>query len=65
MNPNDLERLRQRYSDAGAFSADDPVLREAANAVQRKDGGRRSLPYSGIPTFLGLPQGISNSSLAT
>jgi agmatinase len=62
MHPKDLERLRQRYSDAGAFSVDDPVLRAAANAVQREDG-RRSLPYSGIPTFLGLPQASSTTEL--
>ena len=62
MNPDDLERLRQRYSNADAFSVDDPVLRDAANAVQRKDG-RRSLPYSGIPTFLGLPQATSAAEL--
>ena len=62
MNPKDLERLRQRYADAGAFSVDDPVLQAAAKAVQREDG-RRSLPYSGIPTFLGLPQAASAADL--
>ncbi len=41
---------------------DDPVLRAAAEAVQSKDG-RRSLPYSGIPTFLGLPQATTATDL--
>jgi agmatinase len=62
MNPEDLERLRQRYGAAGAFSADDPVLQAAAKAVQGADG-RRSLPYSGIPTFLGLPQASTATDL--
>ncbi len=55
MDPKNLEQLRQRYTDVGAFSVDDPVLRAAADALQKKGGGRRSLPYSGVPTFLGLP----------
>jgi hypothetical protein len=49
-----LERLRARFADRGAFDAQDPTLAQAAQAVQ-KAGGKRSLPYSGIPTFLGLP----------
>jgi guanidinopropionase len=62
LSPKDLEQLRQRYGNAGAFSADDPVLRAAATSLQREDG-RRSLPYSGIPTFLGLPQAESTADL--
>lgn len=62
MNPKDLERLRQRYGNADAFSIDDPVLRSAASSAQRGDG-RRSLPYSGIPTFLGLPHTASAADL--
>lgn len=62
MNPTELEQLRKRYGDADAFSVDDPVLRDAANALQRGDG-RRSLPYSGIPTFLGLPYAPSAADL--
>jgi len=49
-----LEALRRRYSDAGAFSIDDPVLKAAAADLAVGEE-RRSLPYSGIPTFLGLP----------
>jgi guanidinopropionase len=49
-----LEALRRRYSDAGAFSIDDPVLKAAADDLAAGEG-RRTLPYSGIPTFLGLP----------
>ena len=62
MNPADLERLRQRYGNAGAFSSDDPQLREAAAAIQKGDG-RRTLPYSGVPTFLGLPTAASAADL--
>jgi agmatinase len=36
------------------FDGDDPVLTAAARQVRSPDG-KRSLPYSGIPTFLGLP----------
>jgi agmatinase len=49
-----LERLRERFTDREAFDAQDPTLAQAARAV-RSPGGKRSLPYSGIPTFLGLP----------
>src|SRR5438128_3039826 len=62
MDPKTLERLRLRYADAGAFSSDDPVLRAAAESLQKGDG-RRSLPYSGVPTFLGLPQASSAADL--
>jgi guanidinopropionase len=64
MNEEKLRRLRERYADRGAFDGDDPVLLRAAHEVQSPDG-RRSLPYSGVPTFLGLPHapmdlGVSN-----
>jgi len=54
VNDVKLEELRARYTDRNAFDQDDPVLVAAARAVQSNDG-RRSLPYSGIPTLLGLP----------
>jgi agmatinase len=62
MNQEDLDRLRQRYGNAGAFSIDDPQLREAAAAIQKGDG-KRSLPYSGVPTFLGLPHAPNANGL--
>lgn len=62
MNPADLDRLRQRYGNAEAFSIDDPQLREAAAAINKGDG-KRSLPYSGIPAFLGLPHASSVADL--
>ena len=62
MDPKELERLRARYSNAEASSIDDPVLRAAAATLIRKDGSR-SLPYSGIPTFLGLPHATSTADL--
>jgi agmatinase len=57
-----LEALRRRYSDAGAFSIDDPVLKAAADDLATGEG-RRSLPYSGIPTFLGLPAAVNAAGL--
>ncbi len=54
MDAEKLSWLRARYADRGAFDCDDPVLSQAARDVQSPDG-RRSLPYSGVPTFLGLP----------
>jgi len=57
-----LEALRRRYSDAGAFSIDDPVLKAAAADLAVGEE-RRSLPYSGIPTFLGLPSAATAAGL--
>jgi guanidinopropionase len=62
MDEEKLTRLRERYGDRGAFYGDDPVLLQAARDVQSPDG-RRSLPYSGVPTFLGLPQAPSAAGL--
>ena len=56
MNEAKLKRLRARYTDRDVFDGDDPVLTEAARRVQSPDG-KRSLPYSGVPTFLGLAAG--------
>ena len=49
-----LADLRRRFADAGALQIEDPVLKAAADDLAV--GGRRTLPYAGIPTFLGLPQ---------
>ena len=54
MDQAKLEALRARYQDASAFDGDDPVLK-AATADMTTADGRRTLPYSGVPTFLGLP----------
>jgi agmatinase len=55
MDEAKLEQLRIRYADREVFTdGDDPVFVEAARRVQSPDG-RRSLPYSGIATLLGLP----------
>ena len=54
MDAAKLKRLRERYADRDTFDGDDPVLVRAARDVKSPDG-RRSLPYSGVPTFLGLP----------
>jgi guanidinopropionase len=57
-----LEALRRRYSDVGAFSIDDPVLKSAA-ADLAAGAERRPLPYSGIATFLGLPAAANAAGL--
>jgi len=57
-----LQELRRRYADRDAFDCDDPVLIEAGRHVKAGDGAR-SLPYSGIPTLLGLPQASSTADL--
>ncbi len=62
MDKQKLEALRRRYSDAGAFSIDDPVLKAAAADLAVGEE-RRSLPYSGIPTFLGLPAAADAAGL--
>ncbi len=62
MDKQKLEALRRRYSEAGAFSIDDPVLKAAADDLATGEG-RRSLPYSGIPTFLGLPAAANAAGL--
>jgi guanidinopropionase len=58
MDQAKLKKLRARYADRGVFDSDDPVLAEAARQVQSTEG-KRSLPYSGIPTFLDLPSAAS------
>jgi guanidinopropionase len=57
-----LEALRRRYSDVGAFSIDDPVLKAAAADLAAGEE-RRPLPYSGIATFLGLPAAANAAGL--
>ena len=65
MDQDKLNRLRARYGDKGAFDAEAPELIQAAQAIRSADG-KRSLPYSGIPTFLGLPhtQSLENLDIA-
>jgi agmatinase len=62
LDSDKLKRLRERYADQGAFDSDDPVLARAASEVQSPDG-KRALPYSGVPTFLGLPYATSAAGL--
>lgn len=62
MNEEKLRQLRARYLDNGAFDATDPVLKRAAEAIKSPDG-RRTLPYSGVPTFLGLPHQEDSAGL--
>jgi len=62
MDEAKLSKLRARYTDRDVFDGDDPILTAAARDVQSPDG-KRSLPYSGIPTFLGLPQAASAAGL--
>jgi guanidinopropionase len=62
MDPQRLQWLRARYAERDAFDGDDPVLTAAASAVKSADG-RRTLPYAGVATFLGLPQAASAAGL--
>jgi agmatinase len=57
-----LRQLRARYTERGVFDSDDPVLAEAGRQVQSAEG-KRAAPYSGIPTFLGLPHAASAAGL--
>ncbi|HUJ52111.1 MAG TPA: agmatinase [Steroidobacteraceae bacterium] len=62
MDQEKLRRLRARYADRDAFDGDDPVLARAAREVKSPDG-RRSLPYAGVATFLGLPYAADATDL--
>lgn len=62
LDPLKLQALRARYAEGGAFDATDPTLRTAIQQVRRPDG-RRALPYSGVPTFLGLPAAADTQDL--
>jgi guanidinopropionase len=62
MDQAKLQALRSRYQDAGVFEADDPVLKEALRGLSTA-GGKRTLPYAGVPTFLALPYAESLAGL--
>src|ERR1700728_5048674 len=53
-----LKRGGARSADGDVSTSDARVRVAAARQVQSGDG-KRSLPYSGIPTFLGLPSAAS------
>ncbi|MCS4503352.1 Guanidinopropionase [wastewater metagenome] len=48
-----LEALRQRYSSSGGDDFHDPRFKRVA--AQVFEGGNRSAPYAGVPTFLDAP----------
>jgi agmatinase len=50
---SELERLRQKYGEAGGGDIFDPTFRRVAADQFKSD--RRKLPYSGVATFMGLP----------
>jgi agmatinase len=63
MDEAKLTRLRTRFAGREVFTdGEDPVLVAAGEQVQSPDG-RRSLPYSGIPTLLGMPAATSATGL--
>jgi len=63
MDEAKLTRLRARFAGREVFTdGEDPVLVAAGDQVQSPDG-RRSLPYSGIPTLLGMPAATSAADL--
>ncbi len=55
MNKEKLQRLREKYQGQGADDVSDPILAAVAKTLF-PEPGNRSLPYSGVPTFLDLPQ---------
>ncbi len=63
---SELERLRQKYGDALGGDIHDPAFRQVAEGQFR--GEKRSLPYSGVATFMGLPHlpaGVADPSFAS
>jgi agmatinase len=63
MDESKLARLRALYADRNVFDdGSDPVLAEAGRQVRTAEG-KRSLPYAGIPTLLGLPSAPSAAGL--
>jgi agmatinase len=62
MDKAKLDALRTRYVGASAADSNDPVLAAAASQAVRPDG-RRTLPYAGIPTLLGLPHAETAADL--
>jgi guanidinopropionase len=62
MDLKKLQHLRERFGNAGVFDIDDPVLAAAAAKIATPDG-RRTLPYSGVSTFLDLPYRESSAGL--
>ncbi|MEK9596477.1 MAG: agmatinase [Rhodospirillaceae bacterium] len=54
MDQEKLARLRQRYQGTRGNDIHDPKFARVASA-QWSDDGRRSFPFSGLPTFLDLP----------
>src|SRR6202790_5658165 len=62
MDEAKLAALRRRYTGTGAFDAEDPQLKRAGE-VLAAGSGQRGLPYSGVATFMGLPQATSLAGL--
>jgi guanidinopropionase len=62
MDEAKLAALRRRYTGTGPFDAQDPQLKRAGE-VLAAGSGKRSLPYAGVATFLGLPQATSLEGL--
>ena len=54
MDQDNLARLRKRYQGTRGNDIHDPKFARVA-AEQWRDDGRRTFPYSGVPTFLDLP----------
>jgi agmatinase len=54
MNQDKLEALRKRFAASTADEIEIPSFKAVAD-VLFADAGNRSLPYSGLPTFLDMP----------
>lgn len=62
MDKAKLDALRARYLGGGAFDSQDPDLLRVAAAIEQP-GGKRTAPYTGMPTFLDLPAAESLAGL--
>ena len=54
MDPEKLERLRQRFSDLEPDEIEDPAFKVAHDVLFTSDGNRAK-PWEGVATFLDLP----------
>ncbi len=65
MDAKKLEELRAKYANAKAFDVHEEKFKKAAASFVKPDG-RRSLPFSGVSTFLDAPyqENLENLDIA-
>jgi guanidinopropionase len=62
VNEDKLRELRTRYAERDVLEGEEPTLNRSA-ADSQSVYGKRPLPYSGVPTFLGLPHTTDTANL--